>query len=190
GDGPSAHRAAPLPPCADQAGDADPDRRLDPARQAGGRHGHRLRGRDRRRDRARRSWRRGAWRGRGRAAPGRRAHRRPAGRRGRCLMDIDMTALRLVEHERDISLDTLVSAIEQALLSAYHRTPGAYEHARVEVDRRSGHVTVWAREPEPGSDEPPAAQEGVEVTAVPPAALGPEFEHTPEGFGRVATSTA
>ncbi len=107
-------------------------------------------------------------------------------------MDIDMTALRLVEHERDISLDTLVSAIEQALLSAYHRTPGAYEHARVEVDRRSGHVTVWARErlaPEPG--EPAVDDAEVGVTAVPGSpALGPEFDHTPEGFGRVATSTA
>jgi len=92
-------------------------------------------------------------------------------------MDIDMTALRLVEHERDISLDTLIAAIEQALLSAYHRTPGAYESARVEVDRRTGHVTVWARERlEDAGDGGPA--------------LGPEFEHTPEGFGRVATSTA
>lgn len=105
-------------------------------------------------------------------------------------MDIDMTALRLVEHERDISLDTLVSAIEQALLSAYHRTPGAYEHARVEVDRRTGHVTVWAREdlvPEAGGHGADEADPSA-VAAVP--ALGPEFDHTPEGFGRVATSTA
>lgn len=87
-------------------------------------------------------------------------------------MDIDMTALRLVEHERDISLETLLAAIEQALLSAYHRTPGAYEDARVEIDRRTGHVTVWARE---------ADEDGIP---------GPEFDHTPEGFGRVATSTA
>jgi len=94
-------------------------------------------------------------------------------------MDIDMAALRLVEHERDISLDVLVSAIEQALLSAYHRTPGAHEQARVEVDRRTGHVTVWARE----DVDPPA--EG-EVAAAP----GPEFADTPEGFGRVATATA
>lgn len=104
-------------------------------------------------------------------------------------MDIDMTALRLVEHERDISLDTLVSAIEQALLSAYHRTPGAFEHARVEVDRRTGHVTVWACEhltPEAGED----AGDDDEATASPGPALGPEFDHTPEGFGRVATSTA
>ena len=61
-------------------------------------------------------------------------------------MDIDMQALRLIESEREISLDVLVEAIEQALLSAYHRTPGAQQRARVEVDRRTGHVTVWARE--------------------------------------------
>lgn len=86
-------------------------------------------------------------------------------------MDIDMTALRQVEREREISLDTLVEAIEQALLTAYHHTPGAYQDARVELDRRTGHVTVWARERV--EDE-----------------LGPEFDHTPEGFGRVATATA
>ena len=119
-------------------------------------------------------------------------------------MDIDMQALRLVEHEREISLDTLVSAIEQALLSAYHRTSGAHEHARVEVDRRTGHVTVWAREkiarePEPAGapeavpDGGPDAEAEETVTPVParPAFdLGPEFDDTPDGFGRVATATA
>jgi N utilization substance protein A len=110
-------------------------------------------------------------------------------------MDIDMSALRLVEHERDISLDTLIAAIEQALLSAYHRTPGAYESARVEVDRRSGHVTVWAREPAAVSDDDAGEDaddgDGPSTPVAPsPGVLGPEFEHTPEGFGRVATSTA
>jgi N utilization substance protein A len=99
-------------------------------------------------------------------------------------MDIDMTALRLVEHERDISLDTLLAAIEQALLSAYHRTPGAHEAARVEVDRRSGHVTVWARELLVEDDAEPETEPAAEPT------LGPEFDDTPQGFGRVATSTA
>lgn len=105
-------------------------------------------------------------------------------------MDIDMQALRLIERERDISLDVLVSAIEQALLSAYHRTPDARQDARVELDRRTGHVTVWARErtvvPAPdatGADE---------ATAVPPTTTvtGPEFDDTPAGFGRIATATA
>ncbi|SDC68959.1 NusA antitermination factor [Sanguibacter gelidistatuariae] len=61
-------------------------------------------------------------------------------------MDIDMSTLRLLEREKDISLDVLISAIEQALALAYQRTPDAQHTARVEVDRKSGHVTVWARE--------------------------------------------
>jgi N utilization substance protein A len=87
--------------------------------------------------------------------------------------------LRLLEREREISLDVLVSAIEQALLSAYHRTPGASQRARVEVDRRSGHVTVWAREPAPVDEDGHAT--GVDT---------PEFDDTPAGFGRIATATA
>ncbi|WP_402467811.1 transcription termination factor NusA [Isoptericola aurantiacus] len=98
-------------------------------------------------------------------------------------MDIDMSTLRLLEREREISLDVLVEAIEQALLSAYHRTPEAYQQARVELDRRSGHVTVWAREqirtPDP---EDPDGRELVEA--------GPEFDDTPADFGRIATATA
>ena len=57
-------------------------------------------------------------------------------------MDIDMAVLRALEHEQEISFDVLVDAIEQALLVAYQRTPGAHEDARVELDRKSGHVTV------------------------------------------------
>ena len=98
-------------------------------------------------------------------------------------MDIDMATLRMVEREREIPLEVLVTAIEQALLSAYHRTPGAQEHARVVLDRASGHVSVLAREIE----EPASRDEEGETT---PAALGPEYEDTPDGFGRIATSTA
>ena len=61
-------------------------------------------------------------------------------------MDIDLAALRALERERDISLDVLIPAIEQALLVAYHRTEGSYRNARVELDRKTGHVIVWARE--------------------------------------------
>ncbi|MBU4213479.1 MAG: transcription termination factor NusA [Actinobacteria bacterium] len=108
-------------------------------------------------------------------------------------MDIDMQALRLIEHEREISLDVLVGAIEQALLSAYHRTPGSHEQARVEIDRRSGHVTVWAREDVAPDDGVPhdAEQDGPDAAPAEPARVpGPEFEDTPDGFGRIATATA
>ena len=43
------------------------------------------------------------------------------------LMDIDLSILRMLEREKEISFDVLVEAIEQALLTAYHKTPGAQE---------------------------------------------------------------
>ncbi|MFV0634838.1 transcription termination factor NusA [Demequina sp.] len=92
-------------------------------------------------------------------------------------MDIDMFALRSLEKEREIKLDILVDAIEQALVSAYHKTPGAYRHARAHVDRDSGKVTIFAREePEPESE--------ISIEDL------PEFDDTPDNFGRIATATA
>jgi N utilization substance protein A len=87
-------------------------------------------------------------------------------------VDIDMSALRLLERERDIPVDKLIPTIEQALLLAYHKSPGAIEKARAEVDRRSGHVTIWATEVD---------EEGNPIG---------EFDDTPEGFGRIAATTA
>ena len=94
-------------------------------------------------------------------------------------MDIDLAALRALERERDISLDILIPAIEQALLGAYHRTEGSYRDARVELDRKTGHVIVWARE----EGELLPAAEGERPERGEP---GPEFDDTPHGFGRIA----
>jgi N utilization substance protein A len=90
-------------------------------------------------------------------------------------VDIDMKALRGLVQERQISFDLLVEAIESALLIAYHREPGSHRRARVELDRTSGHVTVWATE------DPEEVAEGAEPR---------EFDDTPSGFGRIAASTA
>jgi len=87
-------------------------------------------------------------------------------------MDIDMTILRSLEREKEISFDILVEAIEQALLTAYHKTPGAQPNARVELDRKSGHVTVFAAETD---------DEGNKLS---------EYDDTPAGFGRIAATTA
>ena len=38
-------------------------------------------------------------------------------------MDIDLNILRMLEQEKEIKFHVLVEAIEQALLTAYHRTP-------------------------------------------------------------------
>ncbi len=87
-------------------------------------------------------------------------------------MDIDLSVLRSLESEKDISMDMAIKAIEDALLVAYHRTDGAALSARVQVDRRSGHVTVWAAETSP---------DGETVR---------EYDDTPDGFGRIAATTA
>jgi transcription termination/antitermination protein NusA len=87
-------------------------------------------------------------------------------------MDIDMAALRALEREKEIPFDLLVRTIEQALVLAYHRTEGAQPHARAELDRRSGHVVVWAQETDAGGS------------------VVREWDDTPEGFGRIAATTA
>jgi transcription termination/antitermination protein NusA len=88
-------------------------------------------------------------------------------------MDIDVSALKALVREKELSWDLVISSIEQALLSAYQHTDGAAAQARVEVDRRSGHVIVWAREPETEDGTP-----------------GREYDDTPDGFGRIAATTA
>ncbi|MCD9876813.1 transcription termination factor NusA [Streptomyces guryensis] len=90
-------------------------------------------------------------------------------------MDIDMSALRGLVREKEISFPLLVEAIESALLIAYHRTEGSRRHARVELNRETGHVTVWAKE------DPEDLEEGQEAR---------EFDDTPSGFGRIAATTA
>ncbi|MDR1188434.1 MAG: transcription termination factor NusA [Bifidobacteriaceae bacterium] len=87
-------------------------------------------------------------------------------------MDINMTELRSLETERDIPLRVLIPGIEQAMKLAYERTPGAQEHSRVELDRETGHVTVWAQERD---------EDGILVR---------EWDDTPRDFGRIAAATA
>lgn len=87
-------------------------------------------------------------------------------------MDIDISVLRLMEREKDVPFDVLVTAIEEALKSAYDKSEEAVPRARVELDRKSGHVRVLARDTDADGS------------------TGPEYDVTPEGFGRVAASTA
>ncbi len=87
-------------------------------------------------------------------------------------MDIDMSVLRSLEREKDISFDLVVKAIEDALLIAYFRTEGAAPKARAELDRVSGHVTIWAAE----------LDENGEVAR--------EYDDTPGNFSRIAATTA
>ena len=87
-------------------------------------------------------------------------------------MDIDVSALKALVREKELSLDLVVESIEQALLVAYHRTEGAASDARVVLDRKTGHVVVLATQRD---------DEGNVIG---------EVDDTPEGFGRIAATTA
>ncbi len=87
-------------------------------------------------------------------------------------MDIDISVLRLLEREKDIPFEVLAKAIEEALLTAYANTEGSQPGARVELNRKTGRVNVLV--PERDDDE---------------KVIG-EYDNTPEGFGRVAATTA
>ncbi|MGE5636494.1 MAG: NusA N-terminal domain-containing protein, partial [Nocardioidaceae bacterium] len=52
-------------------------------------------------------------------------------------------AVGVLEREKGISADRLMTALEDALLSAYKKTPDAARYARVEVDRASGDFRVY-----------------------------------------------
>jgi transcription termination/antitermination protein NusA len=87
-------------------------------------------------------------------------------------VNIDLAALRALEREREIPFETILAAIETALLTAYRHTEGSNPHARVEIDRKSGAATVYAQETDP---------DGTVVR---------EYDDTPHDFGRIAAMTA
>ena len=87
-------------------------------------------------------------------------------------MNIDMGALHAIEIDRGISVDELLDTISTALLTAYRHTEGHQSDARIHIDRKSGAVQVMARETDADG------------------AVLSEWDDTPEGFGRVAATTA
>ena len=97
-------------------------------------------------------------------------------------MDIDLSVLRLMEREREIPFDELVQIIEQAILTAYlkHTDQADHRHghsdqpppARVHLDRKTGHVTVYV---------PELDDEGNVIG---------ESEDSPSDFGRIAAFAA
>ena len=88
------------------------------------------------------------------------------------MVHVDIAALRSIEREKEISFETLMDALETALLTAYKHTPHSMPHARVAIDRKTREVVVWAQEVGPDGD------------------VVEEYDDTPTGFGRVAAMTA
>jgi N utilization substance protein A len=55
-----------------------------------------------------------------------------------------LEAVQTIEKEKGIDGETLITALEDALLAAYKKTPEAARHAQVALDRHSGDFLVWA----------------------------------------------
>ncbi len=86
-------------------------------------------------------------------------------------MNVDIAALRTIEREKDIPFETVIDAIQTALLTAYKHTDGHESHAHIDIDRKSGLVRVMAQEIVDGE-------------------VAREWDDTPDGFGRIAATTA
>lgn len=88
-------------------------------------------------------------------------------------MNVDIAALRAIERDKDIPFETVLAAIETALLTAYrHSAEGHQPQAKIDIDRKTGFVRVIAY----------TLDENGEIAE--------EWDDTPEGFGRIAAATA
>ena len=88
-------------------------------------------------------------------------------------------ALRLLEEEKGISFQVLLTALEDALLSAYKKTPDAVDYARVEIDPVTGEINIY----ELILPERPAAVVAQEVADAAAAEAGEEVEASEETEG-------
>ncbi len=123
-----------------------------------------------------------------------------------------LEAIRGLAAEKNISSEKLMEALEDALLSAYKKTPGAARYAKVEMDRDSGDFKVWELKIPPELEEhllvdatvdqePTVDPETGELREPPEPELDmeklKEYEDqieiedvTPHDFGRIAAQTA
>ncbi len=106
-------------------------------------------------------------------------------------------ALRQIEKEKGIAFEALVDALQDALLSAYKKTPDAVEHATVEVDTETGDMRVFQLifpehidvEALKVHDEETGEEVGLDLSGVDMSEVE-RIEVTPENFGRIAAQTA
>ena len=83
-----------------------------------------------------------------------------------------LDALELLEREKGVPAETILDALANALVSAYKRTPGAAEEARVTIDPETGEIIVYGQDLD---------EDGNVIK---------EWEDTPDDFGRIAAQTA
>lgn len=110
-------------------------------------------------------------------------------------MSIDfIEALSEIEREKGISKEILIDAIEAALISSYKRNFNAAQNVRVDINRATGVIKVFARKTV--VDEVMDSRHEISVQAArevnPNYLLNDvcEIEVTPREFGRIAAQTA
>ncbi|CAB4912394.1 unannotated protein [freshwater metagenome] len=81
-------------------------------------------------------------------------------------------ALQALATERNISVDTLYSALAEALTTAYKKQPDALGFAWVSIDTETFEIRVFAQEVDEDGEP-----------------YGEEFDVTPDDFGRIAATT-
>jgi len=120
-------------------------------------------------------------------------------------------AVKALEQEKGISADKLMDALEDALLSAYKKTPGAAKYARVDLDHTTADFRVFelilppeleeklleqAIEQERTIDPETGEMREPEEPELDPEMIAPYEDQistrdvTPDDFGRIAAQTA
>lgn len=105
-----------------------------------------------------------------------------------------MEALAELEREKGISKDVLIDAIEAALISGYKRNFNTAQNVRVDINRQTGTIRVFARKTVVEEVMDPR----LEISLDAARQLNPnyqlddivEIEVTPKDFGRIAAQTA
>ena len=121
-------------------------------------------------------------------------------------------AIKVLEQEKGLDSETLMAALEDALLSAYKKQPGAARYARVDLDHETADFRVFelilpaeleekllaqaAEEQEPEIDPQTGQLKEPEEPELDPELLAPyedqieSHDVTPDDFGRIAAQTA
>lgn len=103
-------------------------------------------------------------------------------------------AIHELEKEKGISAEVLFEAIEAALISAYKKNFSSLQNVRIQIDRLTGEIKVYARKTVSEAVEDPRSQISIEEAQKidPNYTLEDivEFEVTPREFGRIAAQAA
>jgi N utilization substance protein A len=105
-----------------------------------------------------------------------------------------VTAMRQLTHERDLPIEVIIGAVEEALAATYKRQFGAVPDVRVKLDTETGEFHVYAEKLVVIDVQDERTQISLKDAQAYPDRPGlnemVEVEVTPPNFGRIAAQTA